>query len=133
MTDHRFVKKLGDPRAIEIPVNLTQDERADRRKAACDLRDQQAALSAEAHLAAAGFRQRKKELENKEAIARGQASTGIELQAVVVQSYLTATNEVVAMRLDTNEPVARRTATGEELQEDLFGGEDDEEPSGKPS
>ncbi len=47
--------------------------------------------------------------------------------AVVVQNYLTSGNEVVSVRVDTNEPVAGRTATSEELQEELFGGSDDED------
>jgi hypothetical protein len=80
----------------------------------------------------AAFGQRKKSLENLESIRRSQAATGIEIAAVVVQDYLTAENEVVSIRIDNNAPVAKRTATGEELQDDLFGGEDDE-PSGKPS
>lgn len=133
MSTQGLLKKLGGPRPVSIQIELTEDQIAERRKLACDLRDQQAALVEEKKLAVAAFGQRKKALENQEAIARGQASTGIELAAVVVQDWLTVGNEVIAIRIDTNEPVARRTATGEELQEELFGGEDDDEPSGKPS
>lgn len=133
MTMQRFVKKLGNPHAESIQIELSEEERADRRKSACDLRDQQVALSEEKKLAMAAFGQRKKSLENLESIRRGQAATGIEIAAVVVQDYLTAENEVVSIRIDNNAPVAKRTATGEELQEDLFGGEDDDGPSGKPS
>jgi hypothetical protein len=131
-TMQRFVKKLGNPHAENIQIELSEEERAERRKTACDLRDQQVALAEEKKLAMAAFGQRKKSLENLESIRRSQAATGIEIAAVVVQDYLTAENEVVSIRIDNNAPVAKRTATGEELQDDLFGGEDDE-PSGKPS
>jgi hypothetical protein len=123
----RFVKKVGDPHPATIQVDLTDAQRAERRRQACDLRDQQAALVEEKKLAMAGFNHRKKSLENLEAVARGQASTGIEEVAVVVQDYLTAGNEVVSVRIDTQDPVARRTATTEELQEELFGGSEDED------
>jgi len=126
---HRFVKKLGAPHPATIQIDLTEDQCAERRKKACDLRDQQAALADEKKLAMAGFNQRKKALENEEATLRQQASSCIEVAAVVVQNYLTATNEVVAIRIDNGEAIARRTATGEELQEEMFGGE----ASGKPS
>lgn len=130
----RPLKKIGDPHPETIEVALTEDQRSERRKRACDLRDQQAAVTEEAKLAAAGFRQRKKALENQEAVARGEASTGVSVVAVIVQDYLTPGNEVVSVRVDTNDPVARRTATAEELQEDLFGSdEDDESGFGKPS
>lgn len=122
----KVVRKIGDPHPDNIEVHLTEDQRTERRKRACDLRDQQAAVTEEAKLAAAGFRQRKKALENQEAVARGQAATGIEVVAVVVQDYLTAGNEVISVRVDTNDPVSRRTATAEELQEDLFGADEDD-------
>lgn len=125
------LRKLGDPHPETIELALTEEQRTERRKRACDLRDQQGALAEEKKLAIAGFGQRKKALENLEAIARGQAATGTEVVAVVVQDYLTPSNEVVAVRVDTNDPVSRRTATADELQEDLFGG-DDESGFGRP-
>lgn len=129
----RTLKKLGDPHPESIEITLTEDQRTERRKRACDLRDQQAALAEEKKLAVAGFAQRKKALENLEAVARGQAATGVEVVAVVVQDYLTAGNEVISVRVDTNDPVSRRTATAEELQEDLFGADaDDETGFGRP-
>lgn len=129
----RTLKKLGDPHPESIEIQLTDDQRTERRKRACDLRDQQAALAEEKKLAVAGFAQRKKALENLEAVARGQAATGVEVVAVVVQDYLTAGNEVISVRVDTNDPVSRRTATAEELQEDLFGADaDDETGFGRP-
>lgn len=128
MTTQRFVKKLGEPHPSTIQVDLAEDQRADRRKQACDLRDQQAALVEEKKLAMAAFNHRKKELENKEAVLRGQASTGIEEIAVVVQDFLTAGNEVVSVRIDNDELVSKRTATADELQEELFGGTDEDKP-----
>ncbi len=128
MTAQRFVKKLGDPHPATIQVELSDEQRAERRKQACDLRDQQATLVEEKKLAMAGFNHRRKSLENLEAVARGQASTGIEELAVVVQDYLTASNEVVAIRVDNQEIAAKRTATADELQEELFGGTDEENP-----
>lgn len=126
------LRKLGEPHPSTIQIELTEEQRAERRKHACDLRDQQAALAEEAKLAAAGFRQRKKALENLEAVARVQASTGIESVAVVVQDYLTEGNEVISVRIDTDKTVARRTATAEELQEEMFG-DDDDGFGGQPS
>lgn len=124
----RFVKKLGDPHPSTIQVDLTDEQRTERRKQACDLRDQQAALVEEKKLKMAEFNHRKKELENKEAVLRGQASTGIEEIAVVVQDFLTAGNEVVSVRIDNDELVSKRTATADELQEELFGGTDEDKP-----
>lgn len=126
--NQRFVKKLGDPHPSTIQVELSEEQRAERRKQACELRDQQAALAEEKKLQAAAFNHRKKELENKEAVLRGQASTGIEEIAVVVQDFLTAGNEVVAVRIDNDELVSKRTATAEELQEEMFGGTDEDKP-----
>lgn len=125
MTD--YVKKLGDPKPATIEVKLTEDQRAERRTQACALRDQQKALAEEAKLAAAGFRQRKRALENEEDVFRQQASTGVETAAVIVQHFLTAQNEVVAVRIDNGALVAKRTATADELQEEMFGGTDDDE------
>lgn len=125
MTTQRFVKKLGDPHPATIQVELTDEQRTERRAKACSLRDQQAALAEEKKLAMAAFTHRKKSLENEEAVARGQASTGIEEIAVVVQDFLTAGNEVVSVRIDTQDPVAKRTATQDELQDELFGGTDE--------
>lgn len=124
----QFVKKLGEAHPLAIQVELTDDQRAERRKMACDLRDQQATLVEEKKLAMVAFNHRKKALENQEVIARGQASTGIEELAVMVQDYLTGGNEVVSIRIDTSEAVGRRTATAEELQEDMFGGTDEDKP-----
>lgn len=129
----RFVKKLGDPHPETIQVELTEAQRGERRKQACDLRGMQKATLEEAKLKAAEYRQKKKSLENLEDIARGEADTGMSSVAVIVQDYLTTANEVVSVRLDTQEMVSRRTATGEELQEELFGGDDEDETSGKPS
>lgn len=125
---HTLVKKLGEPHPTTIQMELTERERADRRKSACELRDQQAALGEEKKLKMADFNHRKKELENKESVLRGQAATGIEEIAVVVQDFLTASNEVVSVRIDNEEPVSKRTATADELQEELFGGTDEDEP-----
>lgn len=127
----RFIRKLGDPHAISIEVTLTEAQRAERRTAACGLRDQQAALAEEKKLAMAGFGQRKKLLENQEAIARGEAATGKAAVAVIVQDYLSHGNEVVSVGVDAEgnvlDVVARRTATAEELQEEMFGGSEDED------
>lgn len=127
----RFIKKLGEPHAISIEVTLTESQRAERRTAACGLRDQQAALAEEKKLAMAGFNQRKKALENQEAIARGEAATGKATIAVLVQDYLSPGNEVVSVGIDAEgnvmDVVSRRTATAEELQEEMFGGSEDEE------
>lgn len=130
----RILRKLGDPHPETIQVELSDQQRAERRKVACDLRDQQAALVEEKKLKVAEFGQRKKALENLEAIARGQAATGIEISAIVVQDYLTPGNEVISVRVDTEEAVSRRTATAEELQEELdLDGDDGFGSSGKPS
>lgn len=125
---HPLVKKLGEPHPTTIQMELTEGERADRRKSACELRDQQAALGEEKKLKMAEFNHRKKELENKESVLRGQAATGIEEIAVVVQDFLTASNEVVSVRIDNEEFVSKRTATADELQEELFGGTDEDKP-----
>lgn len=128
----RFIKKLGEPHAISVEITLTEAQRAERRTAACGLRDQQAALVEERKLAIAGFNQRKKALENQEAIARAAASTGKDTIAVLVQDYLSHGNEVVSVGIDAEgnvmDVVARRTATAEELQEELFGGTDEDNP-----
>lgn len=123
-----LVKKLGEPHPSTIQVELTDEQRTERRKQACDLRDQQAALVEEKKLKMAEFNHRKKELENKEAVFRGQASTGIEEIAVVVQDFLTSGNEVVSVRIDNQEIATKRTATADELQEELFGGTDEDKP-----
>ncbi|HEY6117479.1 MAG TPA: hypothetical protein VI172_16115 [Candidatus Dormibacteraeota bacterium] len=121
----QFIKKIGEPHAIDIQVELTEEQRAERRKRACDLLDQKSALVEEKKLKAAEYGQRIKELDRAATQARQAASTGTETAAVVVQNYLTVGNEVVSVRLLDNEPVVKRTATGEELQEELFGGSDD--------
>lgn len=125
-----FIKKLGEPHAAVIQVELSEVERAYRRKMACDVRDQLAALAEEKKLKMAELNLRKKALENQEAVSRGQASTGIEEIAVVVQDVLTAGNEVLSMQLDaeghlTNIIAAKRTATADELQEEMFGGSEE--------
>lgn len=125
---HPLVKKLGEPHPSTIQVELTEGERTERRRSACDLRDQQVSLGEEKKLKMAEFNHRKKALENQEAILRGQASTGIEEIAVVVQDFLTASNEVVSVRIDNEELVSKRTATADELQEELFGGTDEDKP-----
>lgn len=133
MTDPK-IRKLGDLHTETIQQTLTDEQRSERRKNACDLRDQQAALVEEKKLAMADFGQRKKALENLEAIARAQASTGIRVVDVVVQDYLTPQNEVISVRADSQDIVSRRTATAEELQGELFGADDDEEDGfGRPS
>ncbi len=124
MSQERLVKKLGEPRTETVKVDLTDAERQAERVTACDLRDQASAVKEEKKTAMAGFSQRLKELDQREQDCRRRASTGIDHVAVIVQDYLTATNEVVSVKVDTNEPVARRTATVQELQEDLFGGTD---------
>lgn len=123
-----YVKKLGDPRTATIEVKLTEDQRAERRTQACALIDQLEALTQEAKISAADFAQRKKALKQQADIARQQAATGKETAAVIVQHFLTAQNEVVAVRIDNGALVASRTATAEELQEEMFGGTDDEDP-----
>lgn len=128
MMTNPLLKKLGDPHPSTIQAELTEDQRAERRKQACDLRDQQAALVEEKKLKMVEFNHRKKELENKEAVLRGQASTGIEEIAVVVQDFLTSGNEVVSVRIDNQEITTKRTATADELQEELFGGTDEDKP-----
>lgn len=131
--EQRFIKKLGDPRTETIKIDLTPSEVVEQDRLGRDLREQQAKLAQERSAAMADFNQRKKDLELKEAACRQRASSKADHVDVIVQDWLTAANEVIAVRVDTNEPVARRTATGEELQEELFGGGDDDEPSGKPS
>jgi len=129
----QYVKKLGAPHPATIEIKLTEEQVIERRERACALRDQLAALAEEKKLAVSGFNQRKKALDLEEATLRQQAVAKKEVAAVVVQNYLTAANEVVAVRIDNGDTIARRTATSEELQEDMFGGEDEDEPSGKPS
>lgn len=132
----KLLRKLGDPRPETVQITLSDDQRTACRRVACDLRDQIFALSEEKKLKMAEFGQRKKALENSEAVARQQASTGIEIAAVVVQDYLTPTNEVISVRVDTNDQVSRRQASAGEIQEELFGGSDDaddESGFGKPS
>ena len=124
----RFVKKLGEPHPSTVQVEISEEQRTERRKQACDLRDQQAALVEEKKLAMVAFNHRKKALENQEAVLRGQASTGIEEIAVIVQDFLTASNEVVSVRVDNEELVSKRTATADELQEEPFGGTDEDKP-----
>jgi anti-sigma factor ChrR (cupin superfamily) len=129
-------RKLGEPRTDTIEIRLSDEQVVDRRKRACDIRDQLVALAEEAKLAAAGFRQRKKALENQEAVLRYAASTRIELVNIVVQDWIAKGNEVVSVRIDddSRDVVARRTATADELQEGLFGGDDEDETGfGKPS
>lgn len=121
-----YVKKVGDPRPETIKVELTSAERDEQRRLACDLRDQQAKLKEEKANSMAAFRARHKDLEAKEEAARNRASTGVDHAVVLVQDYLTRSNEVVSLRVDTNEQVVRRTATADELQEDLFGGGQDD-------
>lgn len=122
MSNERLVKKLGEPRTETVKVDLTDAERQTERVTACDLRDQASTVKEEKATAMAAFRQRIKELDQREQDCRRRASTGIDHVAVVVQDYLTGSNEVVSVKVDTNEPVSRRTATIQELQEDLFGG-----------
>lgn len=128
----RFIKKLGEPHAIDIQVELTEAQRAERRKAACELLDQKTALAEEKKLKAAEYGQRIKELDRAATMARLAGSTGKETVAVVVQNFLTAGNEVVSVALNADGSedgeVARRTATGEELQEELFGGSEEDKP-----
>jgi len=121
-TQERLVKKLGEPRTETVKVDLTDAERQVERVTACDLRDQSASVKEEKKTAMAAFGQRLKEIDQREQDCRRRASTGIDHVAVIVQDYLTASSEVVSVKVDTNEPVSRRTATIQELQEDLFGG-----------
>lgn len=123
----QFIKKLGESHAIGIQVTLTDEQQSERWKSAGEIELQKKALAEEAKLKAAEYRQRIKEMDRSAAMARQAASTGTETVAVVVQNYLTAGNEVVSVRLDTDEVVAGRTATAEELQEELFGGSEDED------
>lgn len=118
----RLVKKLGEPRTETVKIDLADAERQTERATACDLRDQAAAVKEEKKTAMAAFGQRLKELDLREQDCRRRASTGIDHVAVIVQDYLTGSNEVVSVKVDTNEPVARRTATVQELQEEMFGG-----------
>lgn len=120
MTD--YVKKLGDQRTETIKIELSEAQRAEERAKACDLRDQHEKIKEELKTARAGFNQRMKELDQREQECRQRASTGIDHVPVVVQDFLTPSNEVVSVEVKTQTPVARRTATAEELQEDLFGG-----------
>ncbi|HEX6022540.1 MAG TPA: hypothetical protein VFZ00_11135 [Solirubrobacter sp.] len=128
----RFVKKLGEPHAISVEVTLTEAQRAERRKASCDLLDQKTALAEEAKLKASEYRQRVKELDRAATMARQAGSTGKDTIAVLVQDFLTRGNEVVSVAMtadgEVGDEIVRRTATAEELQEELFGGSDEEKP-----
>jgi len=128
----RFIKKLGEPHAVTIQVELDEEQKVERDRLSRDLRNQLTALAEEKKLAMGAFGQRKKELEKSEAAARAASSTGTELVAVVVQDFLTADNEVVSVRMGSGEGVeevvAKRTATEEELQEELFGGSEEDKP-----
>jgi hypothetical protein len=129
----QFIRKIGEPRAETITVNLTEDERAEQGRRALEYRAQQKALAIERSTTLAGFTQRKKDLEAKEEVCSQRSTTGTDQVAVLVQDVLTAGNEVLSMQLDaegniTSKIAAKRTATGEELQEELFGGTDEDKP-----
>lgn len=134
--DQRTIRKLGDPRVEMITVELTDAEVSEAGKAANALRDQLDTIKREKADAVAKFKARTQAIQSSEEDARRQVSTRRRDIEIAVQDYLTPQNEAVTVRSDTQDVINRRTATAEDLQESLFGGDEDEDESGfgrKPS
>jgi len=121
------LRKIGEPRIETISVNLTDAEVRERHARVSQLRDQQEALKRELAGMKADHKARMTKLIDAEALARNEASTAQRSVDISVQDYITPQNEVVSIRSDNNEVTGRRTATVSELQEELFGGDNDDE------
>lgn len=128
---YKIVNRVGDPRVETVSVLLGQAGIAEAQVRANQLRDQQDALKQELAGVKQEFRARGQRLIDAEIRARRQASTGRMDVEISLQEFLTSTNEVILVRMDTQEVTGRRTATAEELQQDLFGaGVSDEDEAG---
>lgn len=132
---HKTIRRVGDPRNETISVPLDDAGVVEAQARANQLRDQQDALKQELAGVKQEFKARAQRLTDAEVKARRQASTRRMDLEISLQEFLTSSNEVILVRMDTQEVMGRRTATPEELQEDLFDGEeeDDESGFGKPS
>lgn len=128
--DPRF-RALGEPRIATISSTLTESEIEAQRQQVCVIQDRQDSLKRGKAAAMQKFKARAAELESMKEIALRQVSTGKRDAEILVQDFMTPSNEVVSIRFDSEsqEIVERRTATAEELQEELFGA-DSEDPTG---
>jgi hypothetical protein len=110
---------------------LTESEIEAQRQQVCVIQDRQDSLKRGKAAAMQKFKARAAELESMKEIALRQVSTGKRDAEILVQDFMTPSNEVVSIRFDSEsqEIVERRTATAEELQEELFGA-DSEDPTG---
>lgn len=127
------IRKVGEPRVETISVDLDAAEIAEATKKAMQLRNQQDALKQELVGVRQEFKSRAQRLIDAEVLARRQASTGKADVEIALQDYLTSSNEVVTVRIDTQEVFGRRTATMSELQGDLFDDDDESGFGSKPS
>lgn len=126
------LRKLGEPRIATIEAKLTESEIEAQRAQVCVIQDRQDALKRGKTAAMQKFKARAAELVAAQETALRQVATGKRDSEILVQDFITPSNEVVSVRFDSdnNEVVERRTATAEELQEELFGGGDDDDAGG---
>ncbi len=126
------LRKIGE-RIDTVTVDLVDHDVVELNAKACQLRDQQDALKLELAGVKQQYKARAQKLADAEQVARRDAARRKKDVEILIHEFITPTNEVVMIRMDTKEPIGRRTATAEELQEDMFGGDDEDETSGKPS
>lgn len=133
---HKTIRRVGDPRVETVSVPLNEAGVAEAQVRANQLRDQQDALKQELAGVKQEFKARGQRLIDAEIKARRQASTKRMDLEIPLQEFLTSSNEVILVRMDTQEVTGRRTATTEELQEVLLDADeedDDETGFGRPS
>lgn len=81
--------------------------------------------------AMSGFNEKLKDLEAREKELASEVHSGTHKEPVEVVEYLLPTNEIQCVRSDTGEVLERRAADADDLQEDMFGGDDEGEPTGE--
>ncbi len=115
--DHR-VRKIGQ-REESIDTKLTQIQIEDMRENVMVLLDDEERIEEKAKEAAKNFSSQLKTNQLQRNELRRIITQGKKRETIIVEEFLTVSNEVIRVRQDTGEQLGARTATPRELQEEL--------------
>lgn len=117
MNANHYIRKIAN-RTETVTENLDEDQVAAAHRDIVALLGQRDALKQKLKTAKSEIKAQGDAIEQRILIARAR-TTGKGDVDVAVQDWLTKTNEVATLRVDTKEVLATRTATSKELQDDL--------------
>ncbi len=113
-------RKLGE-RVEKIRERLSLTQIEDERKKVCDLWRMRGELDDKKKSAAAGFKAQLTETDKQIREALGNAQSGYRDLEIVIEEWLTPTNQVQRYRTDSGELIGDRAPRTEDLQEQLPG------------